>query len=113
MIKRQHNSTATTTVDATTKVKELNVETLTREKIEAYIQDNLSTATLKSITDYFDSNKNQIYKLIEPDKPGSIIQQLRMQKVLTMRKAGAEINNISQVTGFSESYIKKIRKKEG
>lgn len=99
-------------VAATTQVNELNVETLTREKIEAYIQDNLSTASLKSITDHFNTNKNQIYKLIEPDKPGSIIQQLRMQKVLDMRKAGAELNDISQATGFSESYIKKIRKKE-
>lgn len=99
-------------VAATTQVKELNVETLTREKIEAYIQENLSTASLKSMIDYFNSNKNQIYKLIEPEKPGSIIQHLRMQKVLDMRKAGADIHNISQVTGFSESYIKKIRKKE-
>ncbi|MEY3432276.1 MAG: hypothetical protein RL131_212, partial [Bacteroidota bacterium] len=62
-------------------------------------------------TDHFNTNNSHIYKLIEPEKPGSIIQKLRLEKVIEMRKAGISVSKISEETGLSESYIKKIRTK--
>ncbi len=94
-------------------IKELNIDTLDRAKIEQYIKENLSIASLKSITDHFNTNNSHIYKLIEPEKPGSIIQNLRMQKLVEMRDAGADISEISRVTGLSESYIRRIKGKLG
>jgi hypothetical protein len=94
-------------------IKELNVDTLDRAKIEEYVKENLSVASLKSITDHFNTNNSHIYKLIEPEKPGSIIQNLRTQKLVEMRDAGAEISEISRVTGLSESYIRRIKGKLG
>jgi hypothetical protein len=96
---------------ANVQIKELNVETLDREKIEDFIKENLSTASLKSITDHFNTNNSHIYKLIEPEKPGSIIQKMRMDKVIELKNSGKDINEISDATGLSVSYLKKIRNK--
>ena len=90
-------------------VRELNVHALDRQKIEQYIRDNLSVASLKSIADHFNSNNSQIYKLLEPEKPGSIIQKMRLEKVVEMRDAGKDVKEISEVTGLSESYVRKIK----
>jgi hypothetical protein len=91
------------------RIKELKVDILDREKIENFIRENLAIASLKSIADYFQTNNSHIYKLIEPEKPGSIIQKLRHTKVIQMRKAGSGITEISRITGLSESYIRKIK----
>lgn len=90
-------------------LKELNVNVLTREKIEEYIRENLSIASLKSITDHFNTNNSQVYRLIEPDKPGSIIQQMRLEKLIELQKEGIDIEAIAEATGLSVSYLKKIR----
>lgn len=92
-------------------IEELNIDHLDRKQIEEFIQQNLPIASLKSITDHFKSNNSHIYKLIEPDKPGLIIQKLRADKVVEMKNAGCDISEISRVTGLSESYIKKIKAK--
>lgn len=92
-------------------LKELNVDVLSREKIEQYISENLATASLKSITDHFNTNNSHIYKLIEPDKPGSIIQKMRLEKLIELQKEGKEIEAIAEATGLSVSYLKKIRNK--
>lgn len=82
---------------------------LDREKIVAYIRENLTTASIKSINEHFQSNTNQIYAILEPDKPGTIIQQLRMELVIDMKKRGNGLADIAAATGFSQSYIKKIK----
>jgi len=93
---------------AKTQINELNLDILDHAKIEQYILENLSTASLKSITNHFNTNNSHIYRLLEPDKPGSIIQKLRLQKVKEMQKAGKDVSEISATTGLSELYIRKI-----
>lgn len=81
---------------------------LTREEIEMFIRENLISASLNSITDKFKINTSTVYALLEPDKPGAIIQELRMTKVKMLRKEGATAKDIAEVTGLSASYIRKI-----
>jgi len=94
---------------AETQIETLNMDTLDREKIQQYIRENLSVASFKSIIDHFNTNKSQVYKLIEPEKPGSIIQKMRLEKVIEMRDEGKELSEIAVVTGLSESSIRKIK----
>lgn len=82
---------------------------LTKDMIEAFIRQNLSTASIKSINEHFNTNTSLVYILLEPDKPGTIIQKLRLETVIEMKKAGDDIKLISETTGLSESYIKKIK----
>ena len=104
---------------AKTQIEELNTahnevlesieSPLDREQIESYIRENLSTASLKSIPSHFETTTRHIYKIIEPDKPGSIIQKLRLELVMEMKKSGADPEQISEATGLSVSYIRKIK----
>lgn len=106
---------------AETKIEELNIShtevleqlesPLDREQIEAYIRENLSTASLKSITSHFETTTRDIYKIIEPEKPGSIIQKLRLELLIEMKKSGADSEQIAEATGLSVSYIRKIKGK--
>ncbi len=84
---------------------------LVREQIEAYIRENLSTASLKSITSHFETTTRHIYKIIEPEKPGAIIQKLRLELVMEMKKSSADPEQIAEATGLSVSYIRKIKVK--
>ena len=105
--------------NAETKIEELNIShtevleqlesPLDREQIEAFIRQNLSTASLKSITSHFETTTRHIYKIIEPEKPGSIIQKLRLELVMEMKKSGADAEQIAEATGLSVSYIRKIK----
>jgi len=105
--------------NAETKIEELNISQtevleqleapLDREQIEAYIRENLSTASLKSITSHFETTTRHIYKIFEPEMPGSIIQKLRLELVMEMKKSGADAEQIAEATGLSVSYIRKIK----
>lgn len=93
--------------------EDLNADLLNREKIEQYIRENLSLASLKSIAEHFNTNNSKVYQLLEPDKPGSIIQQLRMEKIYEMNQAGASVKEMAEETGLSESYVRKIKNSNG
>ena len=84
-------------------------EAVTREQIEQYIADNLQVASIKSLLDEFKLNAPQLYAILKPDKPGSIIQQLRLDLVKKMREEGKPINDIAEATGLSLSYLKKLK----
>lgn len=90
-------------------LEKISEPVVNREQIEEYIRQNLTTASISSINDHFNTNATYVYSLFEPDKPGSIIQQQRMQMVAEMRKNGAKIGEISVATGLSESYIRKLK----
>jgi AraC-like DNA-binding protein len=81
---------------------------LTREDIEAFIKENLAQASLKSIAEQFKINNAVIYALLEPEKPGAIINRLRMEQVHKLRKKNIPAKEISQRTGFSEYYVRKV-----
>lgn len=81
---------------------------LNREVIESYINEHLPIASLKSIVDHFNTNNSMVYSLLSPNKPGDLIQQLRYEKVKALRQEGKTAKEISEVTGLSDSYIRKI-----
>jgi AraC-like DNA-binding protein len=81
---------------------------LTREDIETFIKENLAQASLKSIAEKFKTNNAVIYTLLSPEKPGAFINRLRMEQVKRLRKDGKPAREISQLTGFSEYYVRKV-----
>lgn len=76
--------------------------------IEAYIENNLSTVTVSSILENFLISNSELYKIMGNKKPGALIRELRMKKVLELRSNAVDIKEISRVTGFSMSYLKKL-----
>ena len=83
---------------------------LTRDEIEAFIRDNLSNSSLKKIVAHFNTNTSMVYRVLEPEKPGDLIQKLRNQRVKTLRSEGKKAREIAGLTGLSETYVRKIWK---
>jgi len=79
-----------------------------KEDIEDFIRENLALASLKSITDHFQTHTKYIYSVLAPEKPGAFINRLRMDQVIRMRKENRSAREISEQTGFSESYVRKV-----
>ena len=84
-------------------------EAITRAKIEDYILNNLSSASVKTITDKFNMNAPQVYAILKPDRPGTIIQKLRIETLKKMRSEEKSIDEISEATGLSVSYLKRLK----
>lgn len=95
-----------------TQVKEENqritAPKLTREDIETFIKENLAKASLKSIAEKFDTSNAVIYQLLAPEKPGALINRLRMEQVKKLREEKRSAREISEQTGFSEYYVRKV-----
>lgn len=83
-------------------------DVVTREQIESFIVQNLPEASIKSILDTFHLNAPQLYTILAPDKPGTLIQNQRMAKLHELRKSQKSIDEIASITGFSISYLKKL-----
>ena len=92
----------------TIEIQELNPILINKEKIVEYISNNLPNASLKSIAEHFNTNNSYIYRLLAPDKPGTIISQIRKEIVEKMKKEGKSSAEISSITGLSKSYLSKI-----
>ena len=84
-------------------------EEVTREKVEEFILNNLPNASIKTIMDEFKLNGKQLYVILKPDRPGSIIQNIRLEKLKKMREENKTNQKISEVTGLSVSYLKKLK----
>ena len=95
--------------EKTIEVLQTPKEIVNRESIEDYIIQNLSSVSIKNLTDRFNLNAPQLYAILHPDRPGTIIQKLRTDMVLEMKKVGKDINEIAEATGLSVSYIRKIK----
>lgn len=95
--------------EKTIEVLQTPKEIVNRASIEDYIIQNLSSVSIKNLTDKFNLNAPQLYAILHPDRPGTIIQKLRTDMVLEMKKAGKNINEIAEATGLSVSYIRKIK----
>ena len=85
---------------------------ITREEIETFIRDNLTTSSLKTIVAHFNTNTSMVYRVLEPEKPGDLIQKVRHQKVKSLRSEGKTAREIAGLTGLSETYVWKIWKKD-
>lgn len=98
------------------KVAEKTIEVLkdptpevTRDAIEEHIKQNLSKASLKMLQDDFDMSTSQIYIILKPEKPGSIIQRIRLDIFKQMKLEGKSLQEISDATGLSVSYLRKLK----
>jgi hypothetical protein len=89
-------------------VKEPVSKSFTKEDVETFIRENLALASLKSVSDHFQTTNAVIYTLLAPEKPGAFINRLRMDEVIRMRKEKKTAREISEQTGFSESYVRKV-----
>ena len=81
---------------------------VTREEVERFIRENLALASLKSISEQFGTNNAYIYSILAPEKPGAFINRLRMEQVQKMRADRKSAREIAELTGFSESYVRKV-----
>jgi AraC-like DNA-binding protein len=84
-------------------------EAVTREKIEEFVTHHLAHSSIKSIQENFGLNTTQLYAILKPDRPGSIIQKIRLARVKEMREQGKTIQEISNATGLSVSYLRKVK----
>lgn len=82
---------------------------ITRIDIEVYIQSNLKNVSIKSIKNFFNISNKGLYKIIAPDKPGAIISNHRKVKAKELILKGVSLKGISEETGFSLSYLRKIK----
>lgn len=95
---------------AKAKYKEIHIAVkITRDSLEDYIKQNLANATILSITEHFQTNLHVINKVLINLQLGELIRNLRIEKVKKMRKQNCSEQEISALTGFSISYLKKIK----
>ncbi len=81
---------------------------LTLGEIETYIRKNLTTASLKTIVAHFNTNTSMVYTILDPVKPGDLIQRFRFEKIKELRAEGKTAREIGELTGLSEAYVRKI-----
>lgn len=89
--------------------KDENLNVISKEKIIEYIDLNLSKVTVYSISEHFNTNLNTINNELGNIKIGQLIRQRRLEIVRKMRKQLRSEESISIITGFSMSYLKKIK----
>lgn len=91
------------------KVNRKNATTITNQKaIIDYINNNIRQVTTQNIQDHFKIHYIKLCQILG-DKPGSIITQKRLSIATSMKKKGVDIEKISEKTGYSISYLKKIK----
>ena len=98
------------------KVAEQTIDTLkdpapkvTRELIEEHIRTHLANASLNMLQDDFKMSASQLYLILKPDRPGAIIQRIRLDVFRQMRSEGKSYPEIADATGLSISYLKKLK----
>jgi hypothetical protein len=80
-------------------------------ELEAFIEENLANVSIPMICDRFQVSVNQLYQVLSPEKPGALIHRARMAKVIELGKKGKSMEDIAQASGFSLSYLQKIKRK--
>jgi DNA invertase Pin-like site-specific DNA recombinase len=50
-----------------------------------------------------------LYAITKPEKPGELIRRLRAERVRQMRDAGYSKSEIADATGFSKSYVGRVK----
>ena len=91
--------------------KSAHTKKVSKSELIKVIQTNLQTATVESIASKLNLNIHEIYELSEPEKPGEIIRHERLSKLTELMRKGSTEEEISTQTGFSISYVKKIKHK--
>ena len=79
-----------------------------KNEIESYIDQNLSTVNIEILKSEFSLTNKQLYDYMGNENPGEIIRKKRVSLVKKLRKNRKSEDEISKLTGFSISYLKKI-----
>jgi hypothetical protein len=74
-----------------------------------FIDENIASVTIQNICEQFKINTLQLNDILKSDKPGQLIRKKRMEIVTKMRKQKKDIDAIATASGFSVSYLKKIK----
>jgi hypothetical protein len=74
-----------------------------------FIEENIASVTIQNICEQFKINTLQLNDILKSDKPGQLIRKKRMEIVTKMRKQKKDIEIIATASGFSVSYLKKIK----
>lgn len=83
--------------------------TISESEITTFIEENIATVTIHNICEKFEINSLQLNDILKSDKPGQLIRKKRMEIVTKMRKQKKDIETIAKASGFSVSYLKKIK----
>jgi hypothetical protein len=75
--------------------------------IKKYIDGNLNTVDVVSISEKFNIDNNLLYHLDSEFKPGDYIKQKRKEKASELIAKGLPIQKIAKLTGYSVSYLKR------
>lgn len=79
-----------------------------KNEIESYIDQNLSTVNIEILKSEFSLTNKQLYDYMGNENPGEIIRKKRVSLVKKLRNNRKSEDEISKLTGFSVSYLKKI-----
>jgi hypothetical protein len=79
-----------------------------QEQVTDYIRTDLANIDVAAICKHFKITTVKLYEKLGDIKPGEIIRKERIKMVRKMRKENLSEKEISRVTGFSVSYLKKI-----
>lgn len=83
-------------------------KTGSKDAIDLFIREHLNTVSIETLSTHFNLTVNEIYKVMGNNKPGEYIRKLRIEKVKALRAEQKTLEEISAITGFSVSYLKKI-----
>jgi hypothetical protein len=89
--------------------KEIKINQLSKKKIVDYIDLNLSKVTVILVAEHFNTNFNGINNELKTIKIGELIRERRILAVRNMREKRINEEAISIATGFSISYLKKLK----
>ena len=79
-----------------------------QDLVTDYILTDLANVDISAICNHFKISTIALYEKLGDIKPGHIIRKERLKMVRKMRKENLSEKEISRVTGFSVSYLKKI-----
>ena len=85
---------------------------INQAQINEYIVSNISSVSINSICDHFELPVNKLYNLLGEKKPGDLIREERLKIVRQMKIENKSLKEITQATGFSTSYLKKLLSKK-
>ena len=79
-----------------------------KAQIEDFIRAHIKLVTLKAIQVHFNISARVLYTILEPEKPGAIIQRIRQERIRELKKEGMGAKEIAEESGLSESYVRQI-----
>lgn len=87
----------------------IRIESSLKTKIENFINQNITTVTIELIMKEFNLSYRKLDSLFKPISVAKIIKESRLIIVERELKKGSSLKDISTLSGYSISYLKKIK----